>query len=81
MHELYQTAVDLGPAGEDNTYGKGIIDVYAAYLSLSQRYTAVDPNQISWDLALEGLQGPNANEITCDNSLDVLVCLQNRGNQ
>ena len=31
---LYNTARDLGAAGEDNTYGKGLIDVYAAYLSL-----------------------------------------------
>jgi hypothetical protein len=30
---LYNTAVDLGTAGEENTYGTGIIDVYAAYLS------------------------------------------------
>ena len=28
---LYQTAVDLGTAGEDNTYGRGRIDVVAAY--------------------------------------------------
>jgi subtilisin family serine protease len=28
---LYNTAIDLGTAGEDNTYGKGLIDVYAAY--------------------------------------------------
>jgi subtilisin family serine protease len=32
---LYNTARDLGTTGEDNTYGKGIIDVYAAHLSLS----------------------------------------------
>jgi subtilisin family serine protease len=31
---LYNTARDLGTAGEDNTYGKGLIDVYAAFLSL-----------------------------------------------
>ena len=28
---LYDTAVDLGSTGEDNTYGKGKIDVLAAY--------------------------------------------------
>jgi hypothetical protein len=28
---LYLTAVDLGPTGEDNTYGRGRIDVVAAY--------------------------------------------------
>ncbi|MBE2281275.1 MAG: S8 family serine peptidase, partial [Ignavibacteriaceae bacterium] len=29
---LYETARDLGAAGEDNNYGMGLIDVYAAYL-------------------------------------------------
>lgn len=29
---LYNSAVDLGTAGEDNTYGMGLIDIYAAYL-------------------------------------------------
>ena len=53
LNELYQTAVDLGAPGEDNTYGRGIIDVYAAFQSLSQRYTAVDPTQTAWDLAVE----------------------------
>jgi len=28
---LYETARDLGAAGEDNNYGRGLIDVYAAY--------------------------------------------------
>jgi len=28
---LYHTAEDLGPVGEDNTYGMGLIDTYAAY--------------------------------------------------
>lgn len=31
---LYNTAKDLGTAGEDNNYGKGLIDVLAAFLSL-----------------------------------------------
>lgn len=31
---LYNTAKDLGVAGEDNVYGKGLIDLYAAFLSL-----------------------------------------------
>lgn len=34
LEALYYTARDLGTAGEDNTYGMGLIDVYAAYLSL-----------------------------------------------
>lgn len=28
---LYNTATDYGTAGEDNTYGKGLIDLWAAY--------------------------------------------------
>ncbi len=31
---LYNTAKDLGTPGEDNVYGTGLIDVYAAFLSL-----------------------------------------------
>ena len=44
LEALYYTARDLGTAGEDNTYGMGLIDVYAAYLSLSnQDPTPPDP--------------------------------------
>jgi subtilisin family serine protease len=35
LEALYNTAVDLGAAGEDNNYGMGLIDVYAAYLAIS----------------------------------------------
>ena len=34
LEALYYTAIDLGEDGEDNTYGKGLIDVYAAFLYL-----------------------------------------------
>ena len=44
LEALYNTAIDLGAAGEDNNYGKGLIDVYAAFLSLGvQDYTPPDP--------------------------------------
>ncbi len=36
---LLNTARDLGPQGEDNTYGMGIIDVYAAYNYLKRTVT------------------------------------------
>lgn len=45
-YALYNTAVDLGVDGEDNTYGKGLIDVYAAFLYLSNR-DSVPPTQIT----------------------------------
>lgn len=44
MEALYYTAKDLGTAGEDNNYGMGLIDVYAAYLTLGEPdSTAPDP--------------------------------------
>jgi hypothetical protein len=39
LEALYNTATDLGPAGEDNDYGKGIINVFAAYQSLGPAIT------------------------------------------
>jgi subtilisin family serine protease len=38
---LLATAVDLGPAGEDNDYGMGIIDLEAAVIAASQGYGTV----------------------------------------
>lgn len=42
---LYNTAIDLGTPGEDNSYGNGIIDVMEAFNYLvDQGNTPVDPN-------------------------------------
>jgi hypothetical protein len=49
---LYKTASDLGEAGEDNTYGTGIIDVYAAYQYLAISNDPVPPVTDSFDLAV-----------------------------
>ncbi len=46
---LYFTAVDLGDEGEDNTYGRGMIDVMAAFEYLSQIYTPATPVSSSFD--------------------------------
>jgi hypothetical protein len=44
LEAIYNTARDLGTVGEDNTYGTGLIDVYAAFLSLgTPDTTAPDP--------------------------------------
>ncbi|MFN0200058.1 MAG: S8 family serine peptidase, partial [Bacteroidia bacterium] len=37
---LYNTCVDMGAVGEDNTYGMGMIDVYAAYQYLQTNATS-----------------------------------------
>ncbi|NWF51173.1 MAG: S8 family serine peptidase [Ignavibacteriaceae bacterium] len=56
---LYNTAKDLGTAGEDNTYGKGLIDVFAAFLSLGIPDTT-SPTQIG-DLVIIN---PTSNSLT-----------------
>jgi len=54
---LYMTAVDLGDAGEDNTYGRGRIDLQAAanYLGYSEDYGKIEgtvtdqySNPVTW---------------------------------
>jgi bacillopeptidase F len=76
---LYTTATDMGTTGEDNTYGNGLIDVYAAYQHLAQSHTPVDPNQIAWDLAITDLSSPALHGVTCDASYIPQITLLNRG--
>jgi len=40
---LYETSTDLGEVGEDNTYGRGMINVWAAFQYLSQSHTPAEP--------------------------------------
>lgn len=56
LNALYQTAIDLGDPGEDNVYGRGMIDLQAAYIRLSQQFTPATPNARRRDLALIGLE-------------------------
>lgn len=79
MWALYETAVDLGDAGEDNTFGMGIIDVHAAFLQLSQNNTPVDPTSVAWDFHISGATDPSGNGITCDDSFGTTVEFENRG--
>lgn len=79
MWALYETAVDLGDAGEDNVFGMGIIDVHAAFLQLSQTHIPVDPNNVPWDLHILGATNPAIGDITCDDSFITTVEFENRG--
>lgn len=75
---LYYTAVDLGPVGEDNAYGRGMIDVLAAYNYLAQSHTPVPPLSSAYDLAIENIQTPDF-DLTCDGSITPKITLKNRG--
>ncbi|MCF8275644.1 MAG: S8 family peptidase [Flavobacteriales bacterium] len=76
---LYLTAVDLGDPGEDNVYGRGIIDVYAAFQHLAQTNTPVDPLNVAWDLGLKMIEDPNEKGFTCDGTMNPQVSITNLG--
>ena len=76
---LYLSATDLGVPGEDNIYGMGIIDVYAAFQHLSQIYIPVDPTNLIYDIHLDSITIPNYRENTCDDSFTPTVFFKNLG--
>jgi bacillopeptidase F len=75
---LYLTAVDLGDPGEDNVYGRGMIDVYAAYQYLATTNTPVNPMNITNDVAVEILS-PTDDLYTCDTVFSPSICIKNLG--
>lgn len=76
---LYQSAIDMGPTGEDNTYGRGLIDVYAAYQLLSASNTPSNPNAVAWDIAVRNFSAPNYAPYHCQLTLDPYLILENLG--
>lgn len=75
---LYYSAIDLGIAGEDNTYGMGMIDVKAAYDSLALTYTPTPPNQFYYDLTIQKVTNPSERFI-CDQNITPKIVLENKG--
>lgn len=74
---LYNSAIDLGDEGEDNTFGMGMINLEAAFNLLSQTHEPVPPLTDEHDLAVEVLS-PSGN-LLCSNSLTPVIRLHNRG--
>jgi hypothetical protein len=64
---LLISAVDLGTAGEDNDYGRGLIDVYAAYLLLGP---GIAHSPLSNTENLTGPYSINANIVSVAAPLD-----------
>ena len=75
---LYQTAHDLGDLGEDNTYGRGLIDVYDAYIFLSQTNTPTAPITNQFDIAIDSISGYQKTVCQENNSYNVII--KNTGN-
>jgi len=78
LNALYQTAHDLGVAGEDNSYGRGIIDVLAAYNYLSQSHIPTPPLTQIYDIAIKEILNPN-NTFYCTSSFSPKILIQNLG--
>jgi bacillopeptidase F len=75
---LYQTALDLGPPGEDNTYGRGIINVALAFNWLvNQGYVPVPPTGTP-DLVISAVNNPDQ-PLVCSASLQPQITLANIG--
>jgi bacillopeptidase F len=75
---LYNSAIDLGVVGEDNTYGKGMIDVLAAFNELSLSYTPTPPNQYGYDITISKIVNPT-NELICEQLISPKVIIKNVG--
>jgi subtilisin family serine protease len=76
LNALYQTAIDLGEQGEDNLYGRGIINLEAAFNFLSANHSPVPPNTEPFDVAIESISGPS---LTCTGPRTFLVTIRNVG--
>lgn len=78
LNALYQSATDLGDVGEDNTYGRGIINLEAAYNFLSLSHTPVPPNTSGLDIEISSIQLPN---VVCAGSQEIQLTLKNSGTE
>jgi len=76
---LYLSAVDMGEAGEDNTFGRGIIDVFAAYNYLiDQGNTPQAPN---WPSVAPMVSGLTSNQSVCNGEIAMALTLNNEGTE
>ncbi len=77
MLALYNSCIDLGPTGEDNTYGMGMIDVKAAYdYLIDQGHTPTPPVSRANDVIILDARSSNNN---CNNELALTVHFENGG--
>lgn len=66
LNALYQTAVDLGDPGEDNVFGRGLINLPAAFNFLAATHTPTPPASRAYDLAIAGIDSPATHQLGQD---------------
>lgn len=77
LRAIYNTAIDMGTVGEDNTYGNGRVDLNAAFNYLALTYTPAVPMGGAYNIKAESLTGINS--IICTDSIRPTLALRNRG--
>lgn len=76
---LYFSAIDLGPAGEDNAYGMGIINVPAAYqYLLDEGHEPAPPTEAPNDVVLLRIDAPPLN---CEQQAVTRLLVLNNGTE
>lgn len=77
MLALYYTCTDLGPEGEDNDYGMGIINLPAAFqYLLAQGHEPAPPVTAANDISLLRVNTP---EFSCGETVAPLLLLEHNG--
>ncbi len=78
LRAIYYSAIDLGPAGEDNTFGNGLMDLEAAYQYLiAQGNTPARPNYGPVNVRAQQLLAPST--VVCTDSIAPVVSFVNLG--
>jgi len=77
MRAIYNTAIDMGAVGEDNTYGNGRVDLNAAFNFLALTFTPAVPVGGAYNIKAEGISGINS--IVCADSVRPIIAIRNRG--
>lgn len=78
LNALYQSAIDLGEEGEDNTYGRGLINLENAYNFLALSNIPVPPNTSEFDIEISSFL---TGEITCSGLQTIEAVLKNNGSE
>jgi bacillopeptidase F len=74
---LYNSATDLGAVGEDNNYGKGIINLQAAYNYLiAAGNTPAPPPSTAYDIVVKDITQP---KVACTSTIEPVVVFVNYG--
>ncbi|MGB0402574.1 MAG: S8 family serine peptidase [Salibacteraceae bacterium] len=80
LEALYKTANDLGPVGEDNAYGNGMINVDSAFKWLALTNTAILPVVFNQDINIE-LVSVSEQGISCKNEVIATFRIYNNSNK